>query len=653
MKKYITLAVLLICMLSFVVSPVMAAQDDDRIITSEQMAKDKLKEHKEKKVVEQKASHNKADFTNIVPGMGNLKYESEKVPKGFEKKDETVTMVSWHDKGKLHIRDTEHRTATIQVPWSTLQEIKGFDGEHVRIWHYNDAGICDGKWIQTVSNEGGYAYLEDVPFSEIIVSGFTGSYSKIDNEIDITDTINLGRTFDSNEVSSVTLTINDQYSSKTDPYDINNSGLVAWLKLDDDFTDSSGNGNDGTNYGVTFENVKYNSGGFFDGDAHYIDTDINFDMSQPYTIIVWIEPNATDKFILGGKSNANWYIQLRSDNNLDFASGSALNWNTGVSCDSSLQHFVFAYDGAKKYVYKNGVEIASTTQASEDGSGLYIGRYGGYTTNSFNGTMDELLIYNRSLSESEIKELYYISASSIQAKTNSHAEYSTEWNSSADNPLSVPFGESESISSITFNQPESIEQNGITIYDPINVLFNVTATVGYTEDTYLIEEFCDEGFYIDQYAVEISHTPSASNANGEISYNPTDSLCSDIMGKSWTYELDSNNPNASITTFNMNSLVIDTGAITAGTEYTYVVTAETSDEVAQTELESDISSAIQMSGILPMLLIAASILGLLIGMLTGNIEFDTAVKSVGVVIVLSVVLYVGIAILNTIATALG
>lgn len=655
-------------MLSFVVSPVLAAPDTT-IITPKAKAANQLEEHVLNKISEQAKTHNSAHFSNEVPGVGGLKYEGEQLPPGFEHTPETVTMVSWQNEGKLHIRDTNHKTVSIQIPWGTLQDIEGFDGQHVRIWHYNDAGVCDGEWVQTVSNEGGYAYFEEVPFSEIIVGGFTGTYSKINNEIGITDTISLGRTFDSDDVSSLTLEIEDQYADKTDPYDIPTDGLVGWWRFDEagsTVIDYSGNGNNGTFEAATYTTGKYNNGGSFDGVDDYAEISHNSDFNlTEFTIIADVNismPNTLSPSarVLVGKGSlftSNYILYYDTSTQkiaFGYWDGSDLQAvSTNVITQNTSYNVIGTYDGQDLKLYlDNHLEnsFSSLTTPLYNTNSFLIGGASGRESNCI---IDNVLVYNYSLSNPEIEDYYYIKASSLQAKTNSHSEYSTEWNSSADNPLSVPYGASESISSLTFNQPESIEQNGVTIYNPINVLFNVTATIGYTEDTYLIEEFCDEGFYVDQYAVEISHTPSASNANGLVSYNPTDSMCSDIMSKSWTYELETNNPNASITTFNMNSLIIDTGAITAGTEYTYTVIAETSDEVANTELESDISSAIAMSGILPMLLVVASILGLLIGTMTGNIEYDTAVKSVGAVIFLSIVLYVGIAILNTIATALG
>ena len=47
--------------------------------------------------------------------------------------------------------------------------------------------------------------------------------------------------------------------------DVVDDGLVGWWQMDGDWTDSSGNGNDGTASGATFADGKVASAGSFDG----------------------------------------------------------------------------------------------------------------------------------------------------------------------------------------------------------------------------------------------------------------------------------------------------------------------------------------------------------------------------------------------------
>jgi len=72
-------------------------------------------------------------------------------------------------------------------------------------------------------------------------------------------------------------------------------------------------------------------------------------------------------------------------------------------------HAAFAYDGNQTLrLYLNGVEVGSDTNTDFDGIGagkgnMYIGNYQGY---QWKGFIDEVAIYNRALTENEIRNQY-------------------------------------------------------------------------------------------------------------------------------------------------------------------------------------------------------------------------------------------------------
>jgi hypothetical protein len=68
---------------------------------------------------------------------------------------------------------------------------------------------------------------------------------------------------------------------------------------------------------------------------------------------------------------------------------------------------VASYDGTNEKIYLDGVLIGQQTSVGTSGSNsdaLYIGN--GTAGNFFNKQMDDVRIYNRTLSEKEIKQLY-------------------------------------------------------------------------------------------------------------------------------------------------------------------------------------------------------------------------------------------------------
>jgi hypothetical protein len=256
--KYLVFALVLICAIFFIVSPAAAGNDNGKIDakTPAMKANDRLEELGKEKIIEQQKNHRAADYDIKVPGNGGLKVASAKVPPGFEKAPEKMTMTSWNNNGKLHIRDTEHKVTDIQIPWSTLEnDIEGFDGEHVRVWHYDDYGNPTGKWVQKVSNQNGYAYLEDVPFSEVVIGGFTGTYTKQSDGLIGTNTTNsdgiytenLGQSFDPENVSFLNMTVTE----------FNVTGSVIGFEWDT--SDSSPNVRTVDEEGNTLEDFNFSS----------------------------------------------------------------------------------------------------------------------------------------------------------------------------------------------------------------------------------------------------------------------------------------------------------------------------------------------------------------------------------------------------------
>jgi hypothetical protein len=575
--KVVTILMVLLLCLSFTVG----AAEQTKIKTQDDIVKDMVKN---KDFTRFQKAHDHTKFDRAVAGNIDIKMMSSKhkVPNGFEvQEDGYQTMVAFKKNGKIVIRDTEHKVETLQIPWSDITSLDGWNGESVLIRHYNDYGVMDGIWVQQVHNDNGYAYLEDVPFSEVIVDGFVGTYTKVDTYITPEDTINLGQTYDSDDVNYINITIDDQYADKTGPYDINTTGLVAWYRFDDagsTVIDYSGNGNNGTFTAATYTNGKYNNGGDFDSvDDMVTVPDSESLNTTALTAIYWINADSlTSNNWLGGKvgvfdtPRAGWLV-LVSATQYKFLANS-----TGGQIDTSVNHNLnpgnlvqveFNFDGDRVKIYENNILLID--KDVPDGNIVLTSnnfQINLDSVNGFDGMIDEVLIYNESISDDKRNEIYFAKTSSLQAKTNSNATYSTEWNSSADNPLSVPFGASESISSLTFNTTGPIVQDGVTVYDPVNMLFNTSVEVGYTENTTNIYEEVNG----DSYQIFIQHIPGLNSTTGTVSFtsDPNAILSSPYL----TTGMDTNNTNASMSYNDVTrEWTVTTGPLVAGQEYNYVL----------------------------------------------------------------------------------
>jgi hypothetical protein len=110
----------------------------------------------------------------------------------------------------------------------------------------------------------------------------------------------------------------------------------------------------------------------------------------------------------GRKSNSKRFgVFVRRTGRLAFISeGNDLDTNVNVD-DSAWHHMVVSYGGGAVEVYLDGVlQRAGPKDLNTEGNDIYIGCGAAAREEFFNGTIDDVRIYNRALSESEVKELY-------------------------------------------------------------------------------------------------------------------------------------------------------------------------------------------------------------------------------------------------------
>ena len=192
--------------------------------------------------------------------------------------------------------------------------------------------------------------------------------------------------------------------------------LVSWWKFDGDFKDSVGD-NDGT--GINQSNTNGNALNL-DGDGDYVDcgNDESLNITNKITIGAWIYPLVSEGMIVY-KHNTIYYdkpgyafVYLGSNllrghicdnaNNVKYTSIDVGNLKNKWS------HIVFIYNGTVAKIYHNGEYKGQETFDLDIGTatrGLYIGGGSGNYDN-FNGSIDNIMIFNKSLSDAEIKAIY-------------------------------------------------------------------------------------------------------------------------------------------------------------------------------------------------------------------------------------------------------
>ncbi|GAW86387.1 hypothetical protein bplSymb_SCF02601P022 [Bathymodiolus platifrons methanotrophic gill symbiont] len=211
-------------------------------------------------------------------------------------------------------------------------------------------------------------------------------------------------------------------------------GLVAHYKFENDASDSSGNGNDGEERGgVTYTPGVRGMAVEFDGvdDYVYVKHDDSLNVDGDFSVSFWVyraTNNGIQDILVKGRDCLNHYMFNASGSNAGsrgqaFNVGGGSRWCDGVSASASFpikewHHVTGVIDntnGVIKY-YLNGelesenpISPYKTTNSYPLIMGRHFtspdGRWGIYKY-QFKGILDEVRIYNRALSDGEIKKLY-------------------------------------------------------------------------------------------------------------------------------------------------------------------------------------------------------------------------------------------------------
>lgn len=227
------------------------------------------------------------------------------------------------------------------------------------------------------------------------------------------------------------------------------AALVGYWSFDDPANpgrDDSGNGNDGTVYGATWITPgKVNSALSFDGVDDYVDVPsaANLRVIEGFTVATWVYPrdiSSLEQIFVSHLAEGGWGFQLglvrqlvpteeSSKSMLSFIFYNGTGWvsettgflqtNPSILLTDRWSHVVATYSESAGVtttkIYVEGAEttytgpntFSSTIQWGAGSSYFNIGSNlgGAFLQREFNGIIDEVRIYNRVLSDSEIKAL--------------------------------------------------------------------------------------------------------------------------------------------------------------------------------------------------------------------------------------------------------
>ncbi|MEK6823769.1 MAG: LamG domain-containing protein, partial [Nanoarchaeota archaeon] len=221
------------------------------------------------------------------------------------------------------------------------------------------------------------------------------------------------------------LNTNTTYENNFTHLNVSNSSIKLYMPFDENVSltttyDYSDNGNDGTLMG----GVIYNSSGVyggaytFDGVDDYINVSdsstLNFGTGD-FSVGAWIEASSYGKqlMIVTKDIATAGYTFEAMGNRLRVQSSSGAGWslaNSNANLVNGSRHYVlFVRTGATAKFYIDGVDQTNLNPINSGNlsttNSLKIGTYAGLTSN-FNGSMDEIMIWNTSLTATEVLALY-------------------------------------------------------------------------------------------------------------------------------------------------------------------------------------------------------------------------------------------------------
>ena len=290
-----------------------------------------------------------------------------------------------------------------------------------------DQAVCTGTSV-SLSGSGAVTYewsngvTDGTPFTPLTTRTYT-----------VTGTDVAGCT----NTDTVVVTVNSL------PLDLTiTNGLVAYYPFNSNANDESGNGNNGTLYGplpVADREANPNRAYNFDGIDDYIlvndPVPLSLQIQDQITLSAWIYatqyPGTSNLGLIvgsqcdscGGPQGASIFLdgRINSDGqtsptgHIHFQIGDGAWHVSNTNSQVPLNQWVHivasrkANEAAK--IYYNGVLQPLTSDiwtgsVSYTGAYFAIGRQRDYSNRFFNGSVDEVRVYNRALSESEIYVLY-------------------------------------------------------------------------------------------------------------------------------------------------------------------------------------------------------------------------------------------------------
>jgi len=199
------------------------------------------------------------------------------------------------------------------------------------------------------------------------------------------------------------------------------AALVAHYQFEGNADDSSGNGLNGTIHGsaaIVTDAVRGNVLSLA-GDGDYVDcgNDALFDITDSITVAAWVKVDAFNKSFQAviTKGDETWKLTRSSQTNsmafsCNLSGVGAMSANGAVNVnDGQWHHVAGVYDGSKVDLYVDSaldISVSASGSINTNTAAVMVGQNAVWPGRWWLGLVDDVRIYDRALSEDEIKALF-------------------------------------------------------------------------------------------------------------------------------------------------------------------------------------------------------------------------------------------------------
>jgi|688.fasta_scaffold196363_3 hypothetical protein len=181
------------------------------------------------------------------------------------------------------------------------------------------------------------------------------------------------------------------------------------------------------NNGTLINGPTFNSGNggniVFDGTNDFVNCGTGVGKPVNFTISTWIKPNAWNNcgivFSTNGQPLNHWGLWGRVNGNFEVyvsngssfqGANTSLPWSSVSIPNSGFTNITITVDGSLIKIFKNSLQVGGnltqTIQQVGSSNNLLIGQTAADSGYYYNGSVAEVLVYNRALSSTEILENY-------------------------------------------------------------------------------------------------------------------------------------------------------------------------------------------------------------------------------------------------------